>query len=207
MNRPAAGDLVDALRSGTDPQIRSVADVVQRNAPDMLLLNEFDYVEGGTAVDLFRDNYLEVGHNGADPVEYPYAFVAPSNTGIPSGHDLDNNGTVGGGNDAFGFGEFEGQYGMVVLSKHPILTRQVRTFQEFLWKDMPGALLPDDPATPAPADWYSPAELNVFRLSSKSHWDLPILVGGNGPRVLDRVMAYGDHWLPNVVGGDDVLLA
>ena len=39
---------------------------------------------------------------------------------------------------------------------------------------MPGALLPDDPATPAPADWYSPAELAVFRLSSKSHWDLPI---------------------------------
>lgn len=35
----------------------------------------------------------------------------------------------------------------------------------------------------------------------------PILVGGNGPRVLDRVLAYGDHWMPNVVGGDDALLA
>jgi hypothetical protein len=32
-------------------------------------------------------------------------------------------------------------------------------------------------ATPAPADWYSPDELNVFRLSSKSHWDLPIRIG------------------------------
>ena len=42
---------------------------------------------------------------------------------------------------------------------------------------MPGALLPDDPSTVAPADWYSPAELNVFRLSSKSHWDLPIQLG------------------------------
>ena len=39
---------------------------------------------------------------------------------------------------------------------------------------MPGALLPDDPRTCAPADWYSPAELEQFRLSSKSHWDLPI---------------------------------
>ncbi len=36
---------------------------------------------------------------------------------------------------------------------------------------MPGALLPEDPpGTP----WYSPAELDVFRLSSKSHWDVPI---------------------------------
>ena len=42
---------------------------------------------------------------------------------------------------------------------------------------MPGAMLPDDPATPAPADWYSPEELDVFRLSSKSHWDLPIRIG------------------------------
>jgi probable F420-dependent oxidoreductase len=35
----------------------------------------------------------------------------------------------------------------------------------------------------------------------------PILVGGNGERVLDRVLAYGDHWMPNVVGGDDAVLA
>ena len=61
---------------------------------------------------------------------------------------------------------------------YPIDQTGIRTFQKFLWKDMPGALLPDDPATPAPADWYSPAEQNVFRLSSKSHWDLPLLVGG-----------------------------
>ena len=25
----------------------------------------------------------------------------------------------------------------------------------------------------------------------------PVLVGGNGPRVLDRVVAYGDEWMPN----------
>ena len=54
----------------------------------------------------------------------------------------------------------------------PVDPTGIRTFQKFLWQDMPGARLPDDPATAAPADWYSPAELNVFRLSSKSHWDL-----------------------------------
>ncbi len=66
---------------------------------------------------------------------------------------------------------------MVVLSRYPIDTRRARTFQDFLWKDMPGALLPDDPATAAPADWYSPDELADVRLSSKSHWDLPIRIG------------------------------
>ena len=91
--------------------------------------------------------------------------------------DRNNNGTIGGGDDAFGFGAFVGQFGMVVYSKYPILADQARTFQHYLWKDMPGALLPDDPATAAPADWYSPEEQAVFRLSSKSHWDLPIEIG------------------------------
>ena len=184
LNRAAEGELVDDLSTGDDVQARTVAEIIQRANPDVVLLNEFDYVEGGTAVDLFRDNYLEVGQNGAGAVEYPYAFVAPSNTGIPSGFDLNNNGAVGGGDDAFGFGLFPGQYGMVVLSKHPIATDEVRTFQHFLWKDMPGALLPDDPATAAPADWYSAEELDVLRLSSKSHWDVPVQVGGKTVHVL-----------------------
>lgn len=176
LNRAVEGELVADLSTPDDPQARNVAETIQRVDPDVVLINEFDYAPA--AVDLFRDNYLEVPQNGADPVDYPYAFIAPSNTGVPSGFDLNNNGQVSGGDDAYGFGLFPGQYGMVVYSKYPIDTDSVRTFQHFLWKDMPGALLPDDPATAAPADWYSPEEQAVFRLSSKSHWDLPIEVGG-----------------------------
>ncbi|GAA2972867.1 hypothetical protein JOD63_000164 [Microbacterium terrae] len=184
LNRNAAGQLVTDLSTGANAQARTVAEIIQRADADVILLNEFDYVDGGVAVDLFRENYLEVSQNGATPVDYPYAFVAPSNTGVASGFDLNNDGAVGGGDDAFGFGLFEGQYGMVVLSKHPIVESKVRTFQNFLWKDMPGALLPDDPATPAAADWYSPEELAVFRLSSKSHWDVPVKVGRHTVHVL-----------------------
>jgi hypothetical protein len=185
LNRGTAGALVgDLSNPGADTvgvrQARNVAEVIQRAAPDVVLINEFDFYADGQAARLFRDNFLAVAQQGAPAAHYPYFFVAPSNTGIPSGFDLDNSGDTNpndAGNDAFGFGFFPGQYGMVVFSKLPIDVAGVRTFQHFLWKDMPGARLPDDPATPAPADWYSPAELGVFRLSSKSHWDVPIRIG------------------------------
>jgi hypothetical protein len=180
LNRSSEGLLVQHLsQPAVDDvfrrQARNVAEVVQRVRPDVLLINEFDFAPA--AVDLFRDNFLEVSQNGAAPIEYPYAFIAPSNTGIPSGKDFSNDGIVGGPNDAFGFGFFPGQFGLVVYSRYPIDLDGVRTFQTFLWRDMPGALLPDDPRTPEPADWYSPDELDVFRLSSKSHWDVPVQIG------------------------------
>jgi hypothetical protein len=178
LNRAAEGELVADLSTPDDVQAQAVAEVIQRVRPDVLLINEFDFDAEGLAARLFQRNYLSVGHNGARPIAYRYRFVAPSNTGVPSGFDLDNNGAVGGPNDAFGFGAYPGQFGMAVYSRYPILRHHIRTFQRFLWKDMPGALLPDDPATPAPADWYSAEELAVFRLSSKSHWDVPVLVGG-----------------------------
>ena len=180
LNRNAAGQLVADLSTPNNAQAADIAETIQRVNPDVLLINEFDFVEGGVAAELFRDNSLEVPHNGAPAVDYPYYFVAPSNTGIPSGFDLDNNGdtsTTDAGNDAFGFGFYPGQFGLAVFSKYPIKYDDVRTFQNFLWKDMPGAMLPNDPAFPGPADWYSPAELDVFRLSSKSHWDVPIEIG------------------------------
>jgi hypothetical protein len=172
LNRSNADDLVAHLSNpGVDDvfrrQIRNVAEVIQRARPDVLLINEFDF--DPAAVDLFRDNFLEVSQQGAAPIDYPYAFIAPSNTGVPSGKDLDNSGGVGGPNDAYGFGFFPGHFGLVVYSKHPIDRDAVRTFQLFRWRDMPGNLIP----TP----FYSPDEVDILRLSSKSHWDVPIEIG------------------------------
>jgi Endonuclease/Exonuclease/phosphatase family len=178
LNRNFAGQLVADLSTPNNAQAQVIAEIVQRNRPDVLLINEFDFDPMGTALDLFQTNYLSIGWNGAQPIVYPYRFAAESNTGIPSGFDLNNAGGIGGPDDAFGFGFFPGQFGMAVYSMHPILADDIRTFQKFLWKDMPGALLPDDPATPGAQDWYSPAELAMFRLSSKSHWDIPIAIGG-----------------------------
>ncbi len=35
----------------------------------------------------------------------------------------------------------------------------------------------------------------------------PVLVGGNGRTVYDRVLAYGDGWLPNRIGDDERIIA
>jgi 3-phytase len=205
VNRNAEGELVADLSTGSDPQLRKVAEIIQRARPDVLLINEFDFVPDEQAARLFQRNYLSVSQNGSRPIFFPYRFVKPSNTGIASGKDLDNNGQVvttpGSGlygNDAFGFGEFPGKFGMAVFSRLPIDRKHARTFQHFLWKDMPGALLPDDPATPAPQDWYSPDELDVFRLSSKSHWDVPIELGRG-----KRVHLLASHPTPPVFDGPE----
>ena len=184
LNRNVAGQALADLSAPGNAQAAAVAEIIQRVRPDVLLINEFDFEPDNALAEAFQDNYLSVPHNGAAAIEYPHVFVAPSNTGLSSGFDLNNNGitdTTPGdgsyGDDSFGFGLFPGQFGMAVFSRYPIDLDAVRTFQTFLWKDMPGARLPDDPATAAPADWYSPAELEVFRLSSKSHWDVPIEIG------------------------------
>ncbi len=165
MNRDAAAALAEALATD-DPQIAAVVEVIETVNPDILLINEFDYDPAAAA--LFSETHL----NGA----YPHMFIAPSNTGIASGIDLNGDGEIGTesfayANDAFGFGMFEGQYGMLVLSRFPIDETATRTFQTFLWDDMPGALLP---MTEDATSFYSPEALAILRLSSKSHWDVPI---------------------------------
>ena len=166
LNRDDAGDLVVELEAAVagdvTPQVQAVLDIIAINDPDVLLVNEFDYDDQQRAAELF-----------AGLAGYQHWYTAPSNTGIPSGLDLDNDGATGGPGDAYGFGFHPGQFGMLVLSKHPIDTNRVRTFQKFLWKDMPGALLPENPDG---SSWYSDEQLAVFRLSSKSHWDVPIRV-------------------------------
>ena len=175
LNRFNAGDLATELSAPGSAQPDAIAEIIQRTRPEVVLINEFDYDAGDVALDAFQQNYLSVPHGGADPIEYPYRYAAPSNTGVQSGRDLDKDGSIGGPGDAFGFGFFEGQFAFAVYSMHPIDTAGVRTFQNFLWKDMPGALLPVDPDTGE--SFYDVGDLEIFRLSSKNHVDVPIEIG------------------------------
>ncbi|MGO4777600.1 endonuclease/exonuclease/phosphatase family protein, partial [Lysobacter sp. 2RAB21] len=114
----ADGGLIRRLQAG-DGNARKIAAVLQRVRPDLVLLNEFDYDAQQRAADLFQHDYLEVAQpGGGEALRYPYRYLAPVNTGVPSGLDLDGDGQSGDaqradrarGNDAWGYGLHPGQY-------------------------------------------------------------------------------------------------
>jgi hypothetical protein len=192
------GGLIARLDEG-DEDARKIAAILQRQRPDVVLLNEFDYDAAGLAADLFQRRYLEVGQHGERPITYPYRYVAEVNTGVPSGLDLDGDGKIGGegrfhGNDAWGYGLHPGQYGMLVLSKFPIDAAAARSFRLLRWSTMPEAL---QPRHPDGRTFYPPEIWARLRLSSKSHWDLPI------DTPLGRIHLLAAHPTPPVFDGPE----
>lgn len=198
----------DLLRDD-QPRLKRLAEILQRIRPNIVLISEITYdMPGGPDVEegwepgqnakRFVDRYLGVPQaEGLAPLRFE-VFMAPTNTGMPSGFDLDNDGSMVGsfpppprsrpdgspgpqtsdgrayGNDCWGFGTFPGQYAMALLVD-PRLTIErdlARTFRLMPWDYQPGAALPTVPETGAP--WFSDDEKAIFRLSSKSHWDVPV---------------------------------
>jgi hypothetical protein len=161
-------------------QIKNIAEIIQRVNPDIILLNEFDNQQNHAnnqhgSLKTFIEQYLNKSQNGHTAIDFPYFYQGEVNTGVNSGYDLDGNGEIGVlPGDGFGYGHFSGHFGMVLLSKYPIDVKNIRTFQHFKWRDMPGALQPIDPKTDKP--WFSPEAWKNIRLSSKSHWDIPLKV-------------------------------
>lgn len=176
MGMDAAGELGTALAAGNHARLRQVAEILQRVRPDILLLNEFDYDPTVEAAALFQENYLGVSQNGQAPLHLPHHFSAAVNTGLDSGLDLDRDGFLGGPADAWGFGHFPGQFGMLVLSHYPLNPGQTRTFRNYRWRKFPDARRPADAEGNS---FYPEAVWGELRLSSKSHWDLVFDVGGN----------------------------
>jgi len=184
-------------------QARNVAEVLQRINADVLLVNEFDFDTAGSAgasgtpmppgsssqsAALFQSNFLSSAKGNAirgftQPLTYGHRYTPNTNTGIASGFDLNNNGAAvttpgapGFGDDAWGFGNFGGQFGFTVYSKYEIVG--VRSFQNFKWKDMSGNLLTNDPTANKLTDFYSPEEVAQLRLSSKNHVDVTVRING-----------------------------
>ena len=200
-SRPAAGDLLTALQTD-ERQVRHCAAILQRVRPDILLLNEFDHDGEGRdeqAVTLFLQRYLGVSQQGAAPLDYPYHLQIPTNTGLLCAADLDGDGVPTLPADGQGFGAFHGQYGMVVLSRFPLLPEAARSFRQFLWAQMPGAQLPDRQPGSGLGDYYSVAALAELCLSSKNHLDLPVQIPtARGDQCLHLLLS---HPVPPVFDG------
>ncbi len=185
--------------SGSNPQLLAASAIVKRIRPDILVINEIDHVMGEASLDssarAFARLYLSQGDSD---IGFAYSFAAPNNTGIASGLDLNGDGMVAGaaeegsreyGEDAFGFGTYPGQYSMAVLSSFPLAGDQTRTFRRFRWKDLPGNRMP--------MGFYSRAVEVSLRLSSKSHWDVPVRLPGR------TLHLFVSHPTPPVFDGDE----
>ncbi|MEO1090394.1 MAG: endonuclease/exonuclease/phosphatase family protein [Pseudomonadota bacterium] len=186
--REAPGALVTELEGTPSDQAIAVLGVLRTVRPDIVLLNEVDYDEAGRAVRALQA-LLAAPTGPGSPLDLPHAFSGPVNTGVDSGLDLDGDGRLGGPGDAWGYGVFPGQYGMVVLSRWPIERDDVRSFRLLRWADLPDALLPED--------FYGETAPQL-RLSSKAHWDVPIVLGDGR-----RLHALASHPTPPVFDGPE----
>jgi len=165
LQRDGPGLLLRDIRRGQDPKIKAVVAVIARTAPDILVLQGFDWDFDGTALSAFADLLKTSGQ------DYPHRYAPKPNSGMATDLDLDGDGRKGGPGDAQGYGAFTGQGGIAVLSRFPILPDKAKDYSALIWRDVPGALLPlheDGSAFPS-------AEAQAIqRLSSTGHWAIPI---------------------------------
>jgi hypothetical protein len=129
--------LLRDLTRASDPALQSIAQSLDQLNADVLVLDGLDYDAENAALQALNASL-------AHP--YPHALALRPNTGIPTGQDLDGNGRSDEARDAIGYGRFPGANGMAILSRLPIA--ESRDFNAFLWRDLPGTLMPpDQPAT------------------------------------------------------------
>ncbi|MEL6196774.1 MAG: endonuclease/exonuclease/phosphatase family protein [Pseudomonadota bacterium] len=162
LSRRGAGVLLGAIRD-RDDQVLDVAEVILRARPDVLVLNEIDRDPGGAALDAFAA-LLAKGVRGLDGLDYRHRLQPISNTGRPSGLDIDGDGQALGPTDAWGYGVFPGQYALAVLSRYPLTNP--RTWARFAWSALPGA---QRPMLPEGAPLHDDTTWAALRLSSKTH--------------------------------------
>lgn len=163
LSRKGPGVLIRDIASGADAQILAAAAHVAQINPDVLVLTGIDTDFDGHIAQAFATALAAAG------VEYPYVFSRISNAGRATGRDLDKDGRLGQARDAQSYGDFHGQGGLALLSRLPIAQHEVRDFSTLLWRDLPDAQLP--------IEYYDAEDLEVLRLSSASHWDVPLLWG------------------------------
>ncbi|MCE8514659.1 endonuclease/exonuclease/phosphatase family protein [Ruegeria pomeroyi] len=164
LSRKGPGLMLRDIAGGRDTQVAAVVSVIAFARPDILALQGLDWDHEGRALDALAVQLAAAGW------EMAHRFAAQPNSGRAINLDLDGDGRIGGPGDAQGYGRFSGQGGIAILSRHPIAQANVQDFSALLWRDLPGATLPESNGYPFPT-----AEAQaVQRLASTGHWLVPI---------------------------------
>jgi len=158
LSRDGPGVLLRDIHRGEDAQITATLAVILAVEADILVLQDVDYDAGHLALRALTAA-LEV-----EGLSYPHILSLRPNTGLPTGHDLDDDGRNWRARDAHGFGYFSGQGGMAILSRFPF--GEVRDFSAFRWANLPGSHAAE--VTPV-------AALPELRLHPVAAWDAEVL--------------------------------
>ena len=115
-----------------------------------------------TDIDFDRELHALTALNEQLSAPYPHIFALRPNSGIQTGFDVDQNGRLGEARDAMGYGRFDGDGGMAILSRYPI--GSVTNYSDVLWANLRRTLMAkNDPLR------------SLQRLSSVGHWQVEIL--------------------------------
>ncbi|MCG7497788.1 endonuclease/exonuclease/phosphatase family protein [Vibrio sp. Of7-15] len=190
LSLPEQGAIKQQLLNQSHPRFKKLASIILKTAPDVLLLCEFDHPgEGGDdgSLDIFCRDYLTDHASNSNKPLYPYAYCPPSNTGLLASVSLHGEKIPSLPDDGIGFGFHHGHFSFVLLSKYPIDTNNIRSWQKLLWKNLPSHSIPEN--------YYSPQALNELRLSSKNHCEIPITINDK------QVSVLASHPTPPVFDG------
>jgi endonuclease/exonuclease/phosphatase family metal-dependent hydrolase len=164
LSRDGPGLLLRDLLRGDDPQIDATVAVIAAAGADIVVLQGIDYDAGLAALDALAHRLDRAGS------PYAHRLALRPNTGWPTGVDIDGDGVAHRARDAHGYGFFNGQGGMAILSRFPL--GPVRDHGALPWADLPAT---------AAAGVLSAAALPVLRLASVAAWDVVVTLPHGPP--------------------------
>ncbi len=167
LGRDGPGLLIKDI-ADQDADIAALVAIIVEMSPDIVLLTGFDVDYRQIAIGAFQQALARAG------LDLPYRFAPIGNAGVASGLDLNGNGRMEDWADNRGFGRFEGNKSIALLSRLVIDQENIRRFNRFLWRDLPGAIRPGG------AGFLSDEAWNGMPLSSRGHYDVPVVVPGGG---------------------------
>lgn len=156
LGRKGPGVMLRDLQSGRDAQVEAALVLIAAADADVLLLMDVDWDYGGAGVAALQARLAEAGQS------YPEVVALRPNSGVPSGVDLDGDGTDYEARDALGYGWFTGDSGLAVLSRYPL--GPVEDLSDVPWQAGPEVL--------------PPAARGIVPLATTAQWVVPLRLPG-----------------------------
>lgn len=158
LGRKGPGVMLRDLRAARNEQSEAALAVIAAGQADVILLMDVDWDQGSLGLDALAERLADLGQS------YPYRLSLRPNSGIPSGVDLDGDGTTHEARDALGYGWFTGDSGLVVLSRYPL--GRTRDLSDMRWSDRSEA-----------AQLLPPEARQIVPLATTAQWVVPVMLG------------------------------